>query len=166
MINYFRYLASGDTQFSMAMHYRISPSAVCNIVRETVAAIIATLKNLYLPSPNEETWRKNEERYLSLWNFPNACGSIDGKHVRVKAPPGSGSLYYNYKSFFSIVLLAIADADFKFTAVDIGAYGSESDGGIFSRSAMGMKLIEKKLGIPNPKPLINSETILPCHLRG
>jgi len=63
MIYNFWYLASGDSQFSMAMHYRTSPSAVYNIVRETVSAIITKLKAQYLPSPTKEPWRKNEERY-------------------------------------------------------------------------------------------------------
>jgi len=78
----------------------------------------------------------------------------------------SGSLYYNYKSFFSIVLLAIADADFRFTTIDVGAYGSESDGGILSRSGMGEKLTQNTLGSQEPKPIANTETVLPHVILG
>ena len=46
----------------------------------------------------------------------------------------SGSLFYNYKSYFSIVLLAVASADYRFVMVDIGAYGSSNDGGVLNHT--------------------------------
>jgi len=44
----------------------------------------------------------------------------------------SGTFYYNYKGLFSIVLLAVVDADYKFLYCDIGANGAGSDAGIFN----------------------------------
>ena len=48
-------------------------------------------------------------------------------------PKKSGSEYFNYKGYFSLVLLALVDADYKFLWVNMGASGSSSDAQIFNR---------------------------------
>lgn len=58
--------------------------------------------------------------------MPNCLGAIDGKHIAMQSPHKSGSAYYNYKHFYSIHLMAICDAKYKFTFVDIGAQGKSS----------------------------------------
>ena len=63
-----------------------------------------------MPVPNVECFEKVAKDYFKKWNFPNCLGSIDGKHIRLKFPAKSGSMFFNYKQFFSIVLLAIVDA--------------------------------------------------------
>lgn len=79
------------------------------------------------------------------WNFPHCIGSIDGKHIRLQKPAHTGSLYHNYKSYESMVLLAICDAEYNFVMVDIGQPGSISDGGIWENSEMGKKFANGKL---------------------
>lgn len=102
---------------------------------------------LVLPSPTKETWIKNEQDFKRLWNFPNCIAAIDGKHVVSDKPPNSGSLYFNYKKSFSIVLLAFVDAHCKFTVIDVGAYGRKSDGSIWQiRNGNWKEIIQKYSG--------------------
>ena len=66
-------------------------------------------------------------------------------------------MYYNYKGFFSIVLLALVDGDYKFLWADVGSNGSSSDCGIFNESELEPPLREGTLGFPDPEPFPNDD---------
>jgi hypothetical protein len=80
--------------------------------------------------------------------------------VNSQAPPNSGSKFFNYKHSFSDVLLALVDARYKFTVVDIGSYGRNSDGETFAHSKLG-KYLETHLGIPEDKQLPGTSCLAP-----
>ena len=93
----------------------------------------------------------------------DCIGAIDSKHVRVKAPINSGSLCYNYKGFFRIVSMAICDARYIFSFVDIGDYGSNNDSGVFRKSAIGKSFFNKKTNLLNPEHIKNSHAFGQIH---
>ena len=100
-----------------------------------------------------EDWKKIEERFRNRWNFPHAVGALDGKHIAIKKPKKSGSEYFNCKGYFSLVLLALVDADYKFLWVNVGSSGSSSDAQIFNRSKLKRRIENGTLGIPPPESL-------------
>jgi hypothetical protein len=124
------------------------------------------LHPLYLQPPSRNDWKRISGDYSNLWNLPHCCGSLDGKHIMMQAPPNSGSINRNYKGLFSIVLLGLCDAKYKFTIVDIGADGSESDGGVLQRSSLGLALHNDVLNLPYPDKLPNSNINFPYFFAG
>jgi len=117
------FLASGDSFASMVRYWRIGRSTSYKVVIETCNAIWQCLKGIYLKHPSKEEWKNIEKDFCDRWDFPNCFGALDGKHIRVQCPPNSGSMYYNYKGYYSIILLATCDVNYAFTSVDIGDYG-------------------------------------------
>lgn len=68
--------------------------------------------------------------------------------MQIQCPKLSGSKHFNYKGTFSSVLLAVADADYCFTYVDVGSYGRENDASIFASSTFGTRLASGNLNLP------------------
>ena len=148
------YLAYGSSQQEVSFSYRIAKSTISGIIRETCNSIWEALRPVYLKAPTSQTeWRNIAKQFSDIWNFPHVIGAIDGKHVSLKCPLKSGSQYYNYKGFFSMVLLAICDARYVFTLVDIGDYGSNNDSGIFSNCDMGKLFLANGMNLPDNEPL-------------
>ena len=50
--------------------------------------------------------------------------------MKITPPTGSGSFYWNYKDFSSLVLMSVANANYEFLYCDIGTNGRVSDGGV------------------------------------
>lgn len=115
---------------------------------------------LQTPSPPEK-WKSVADGFYTRWNFPNCLGAIDGKHIAITAPPGSGSYYYNYKSNYSVVLLAVCDANSDFICVDVGENGRVSDGGVWDISNINVCIENGNAGLPPGYMLPGSERTLP-----
>jgi len=121
----YRFLATGESYGSLAFQFRIHHSWISVIVRQTLIAICERLQKVAILEPNEETLKQTADGYYRRWHFPHCCGSIDGKHIRMICPGNSGSRYFNYRDFYSIVTLALVDHNYKFLVVDVGSYGTD-----------------------------------------
>lgn len=104
----FRNLATGCSLTGLHYVYRIGVSTLCEIVRN-VCYNIYTLQEQCIPKPKERDWKLIADNFQRHANFPNCDGAVDGKHIRIIKPARSGSMYYNYKTYFFIVLSAVAD---------------------------------------------------------
>ena len=113
-----------------------------------------------------EGWKAIAGGFADRWQFHHVIGALDGKHIAIQAPNNMGSLYYNYKGFHSIVLLALVDADYKFMYVDVGTNGSSSDAGIFQTTDLRQALEEEAAGLPQPEPLPGGTTPVPYFIVG
>lgn len=118
-----------------------------------------------MPNSPEE-WLQVAEGYEKIWQFSHCIGAIDGKHIVIQAPPASGSEFYNYKGFFSIVLMAVVDANYKIIYINIGCQGRISDGGVFHNSMLYKKLQDESLNLPQPSTLPGRQMLMPYYFIG
>ncbi|CAH2016203.1 unnamed protein product [Acanthoscelides obtectus] len=125
-----------------------------NLIGPIILKTDTTFKKAILMPKNQEEWLQIAEGFEKRWNFPHCLGSIDGKHCILQTPANSGSDYFNYKSTFSIVLLALVDYHYNFLFADVGCQGRISDGGVFAHTSFCKTLYAGTLKLPE-------ESILP-----
>ena len=109
----------------------VSPT-IAKIVLEGYQAVYQVLMPIYMSVPRkEDDWLQICNGTFKRWNFPICFEATGGNNIAITKPLNSGSMYYNYKAFFSIVLMATVDYDYSVLAVDVGGHGRISDGGGF-----------------------------------
>ena len=86
--------------------------------------------------------------------------------MEIKRPPNSGSMFYNYKKTYIIVLMAVVNSEHEFIMADVGVNGRVSDGGLFSHTTFAQMLKDQSLHPPEPACLSNSDRIVPYVLIG
>ncbi|KAM4042051.1 uncharacterized protein ACNLHF_012907 isoform 1-T4 [Anomaloglossus baeobatrachus] len=148
-----RFLATGQSRSSLHSQFGVGIYRASVIVRETCRALWAVLQPDVLPLPTTEQWLAIAEKFMEICHFPNCVGAVGGKHIRIIKPSGGGSRYYNDKKYFSVVLMAIADAQYRFIAVDIGAYVRSILSQRFMVSPMGRRIYGNDFNFPQPRPL-------------
>lgn len=141
---FFKFLVTGESFRSIAFSYRISPSAISKFVLIVLKSLKTNLQPTFLPPVSQINWKVKAEEFWNRWNFPNCLAG----------------LFHNYKNYFSIVLLAMVDAKYKFVGIDVGCYGKEGNAGIFNKPEMG-KQISSGNFFPPQRFLPGSNILLP-----
>lgn len=151
-------LISGLSYSQLSFYHRIGRSTMSTVIPDTLQAIISNLKP-YIEFPREKAkWKSIAAEFEQLWNFPYCLGAIDGKHVLIEAPSESGSLYYNYKGTFSVILMAMTDANYRFLFVDIGCNGRVGDAGLYEQCKL-KSFMENNNDLPKFQNLPNSDIV-------
>ena len=74
-----------------------------------------------IPTPTKELWESIASDFEANANFSHCIGAVDGKHIRLTCPFSSGSMYFNYKEYYSVVLMAVAYSRYRFVFVALEA---------------------------------------------
>ncbi|KAM5191522.1 uncharacterized protein ACMZJ9_022968, partial [Mantella aurantiaca] len=146
-------LATGASYAVLHYEFHIGKSTISAFVPETCKAIWNILVPIFMVMPNRDKWLEIADMFWERTKFPNCLGAIDGKHIRIVMPPTSGSFYFNYKKYFSVVLMAVADANYHFISIYVGSFGSAADSTVFQHSVFHQRLTQGQLDIPEPRPL-------------
>ncbi|XP_046661985.1 protein ALP1-like [Homalodisca vitripennis] len=150
-----RFLATGDSYHSLSYTFKISKQIISTIIPTVCEAIVSVLQDYIKMPKTEAEWKVISKEFNDKWNFPNCVGAFDGKHIELQAPIHSGTEYFNYKGFFSIVLFAVVDAHYNFIYASVGCQGriSDGDGCVFSHTTFRDCLRNNTMHLPPPTPL-------------
>lgn len=153
----------GDYLYSIAEMTGLGVSTICCIASEVANAIVETLweseVTTYMPKSEIEFYQKISEME-QMWQFPCCWGAIDGCHIPIKCPPGgpkSCKEYHNFKNFYSIVVMAMVDAKYRFTWGSCGFPGNSHDSVILQSTNLWEQIQEKEYLLNISKKLAGIE---------
>ena len=162
-----RHLATGDRYHTLQYDFRCGYSTVVMTVQEVCQTTIQEFKDEVMPLPRTpEDWMAISQQFQVQWNVPHALGAKDGKHIVIKKPNNLGSVFYNYKGLFSVVLLALVDAEYKFIWIDTGGEGHQSDAHLFGSSELKECINDNPIHFPDSDRLPNDDRNTPYFILG
>jgi hypothetical protein len=157
-----KYLATGVDYQTLMHGFLVAHNSCSKIVKKVCKAIIDEYQEELIRTPQTAPeWQQVADLFGSRWQFHNAIGAIDGKHIRVQKPANSGSEYRNYKGYFSVVLMALVDANYEFLWVEAGAHGVCSDAQIFNGFQLKRRVEADRFNIPDAAPLPGDNQPMP-----
>ena len=159
-------LGRGDYLYTIAEMAGIGVSTTSMIVSEVCQAIVECMWDANVNKLLPKTDNDFKEKILDteeLWQFPCSWAAVDGCHIPIKCPPGgqeSCKEYHNFKNFYSVVLMAMVDAKYRFVWGSCGFPGNSHDSVILQSTSLGEK-IKEGLFLPNFTHEVNSACIPP-----
>ena len=135
-------LGRGDYLYTITEMAGIGISTVSLIVSEVCEAIVECMWEASVNKLMPKTTKDFEEKMLDteeLWQFPFSWASVDGCHIPIKCPPGgkeSCKEYHNFKNFYSVVLMAMVDAKYRFVWGSCGFPGNSHDSVILQSTSL------------------------------
>ena len=162
-------LGRGDYLHTISELTGLGTSTVCEIIVEVSSAIVSTLWQSSVAKLFPSNLLELEESMTSfeeLWQFPCCFAAVDGCHLPIKCPIGgleSAKEYYNFKNFYSIVIMAMVDAKKRFIWASSGFPGNSHDAIIFQSTHIFKEISEDNL-IPEVERNYNGSNFSPMIL--
>lgn len=95
-------MSTGESLQSLSFGFRICHTYISRTLKKTLTVLKAKLIPIFLKDPTNVDFKGKLGEFSYKWNFPNGIMAIDGKHIRIRRPKNSGSLFHNCKDFFPL----------------------------------------------------------------
>ena len=167
-------LGRGDYYYTIAEMVGRGVATVNSIVQEVCNVLVEYLWTESISSNMPKSREDFEEKILDmeeLWQFPCCWVALDGCHIPIKCPPGGLEAckeYHNFKNFYSVVLMAMVDSNYRFVWGSCGYPGNSHDAIIFKSTNLWNSIhdgllpsIGKSVGEVNVPPLIIADSAFP-----
>ncbi|XP_056607514.1 uncharacterized protein zgc:113227 [Triplophysa dalaica] len=138
-------LATGSEYKSVSQLFGVGLSTVFNCVQDFCNAVLRVLLPAHIKFPDSRKLVEMADVFETRWRVPQCVGVIDGSHIPIIAPEEYPNDYINRKSWHSIVLQAVVDADGLFWDLCVGYPGSVHEAKILRRSYLWDKLNDGQL---------------------
>ncbi|KAL7295054.1 hypothetical protein TKK_0011652 [Trichogramma kaykai] len=119
-----RYLATGLSFTQLSLLFLMGISTVKSIIEETLTTLWDILSLIHMSAPSHDKFLQISKEFYNKWGMPHCLGAID-------------------------VYQAVVDANYRYIFIDVGAYGSQSDGGVYKKSELKQALDHNFLDIPS-----------------
>ena len=168
-------LGRGDYFFTISELSGLAPCTVSTIVNEVNKAIVSCLWKKCVAShltATDDAFRKKMLDLEEHWQFPFSWCAVDGCHIPIKCPSGGQEAcreYHNFKNFYSIVLMSMVDAKYRFVWGSCGYPGNSHDSIIFQSTAVWSsikdgkflpKVTQKEEGVSIPPLILGDSAFL------
>ena len=127
-------LSTGNSHRTVGLTFGIGRCTAMNVKDEFCSALMRRT-NDFIKFPKTET-SQAIQKFRDISHFPQVVGALDGSHIPIKAPKEDSNEYVNRKSFHSIVLQGVADANGKFLHVSTGYAGSTHNARLLRMSSL------------------------------
>jgi nuclease HARBI1 len=116
---------------------RISKATTQRIIR-AVTDRLCELAPLFIKFPRTaEELARTKQGFYRIGSFPQVLGAVDGTHINLRRPAGQHpAQYLNRHHRFSMNIMAVCDADLRFTNVYADFPGANHDAYIWANSPL------------------------------
>lgn len=128
-------LATSAEERTVAHLFGVSRSSVNLIFREFCDVVVNVLEPQIVRFPSLNNVRDHVRQFEACTGFPLGLGAMDGCHIKV-SPPKENAQDYNYKGWYSIILLAVVDQNYKFLFTNVGSPGRNHDAAVYRASIL------------------------------
>ena len=168
-------LARGDYYYTLSEMSGLGIATIQGIVIEVCEAIVSNVWDsavtAHFPSSQEHVKEKIMDME-EIWQFPCCWAAVDGCHISIKCPDGGAEAakeYHNFKNFYSIVLMGLVDAKYRFVWASVGFPGNTHDAMILQATQLWkdihenniIPLISKEIGKVEVCPLVVADSAFP-----
>ena len=121
---------------------------------------------------SEEEFKKKMIDMEQFWQFPYCWAAVDGCHIPIKCPPGgpeSRKEYYNFKNFYSVIMMGLVDSNYWFIWGTCGFPRNSHDAIVFQSTKLWSDMreseflphIAKDIGGVTVPPIVLSDSAFP-----
>lgn len=150
-------LASSAEERTVAHLFSVSRPSVNIIFKEFCDIVVDILEAEIVRPLSRNHVKEHVRQFEASTGFPQGFAALDGCHIKVSPLSEHAQDYFNYKGWYSVILLALVDHNYKFLFTNVGSPGRNHDSAVYRGSVL-PRALETEL-LSEPAKLIEGERV-------